>query len=106
MKSSAKNIRLSSLDDLFSTEETRQEAQADAGREKVRMIPLDELHPFAHHPFKVKDDEAMQDTVESVKAYGVLVRPSRGRERRADMSWWRATGGTGPACWRDLRKCR
>ena len=80
MKSSAKNICLSSLDDLFSTEETRQEAQADAGREKVRMIPLDELHPFAHHPFKVKDDEAMQDTVESVKAYGVLV-PAIARPR-------------------------
>ena len=80
MKSSAKNIRLSSLDDLFSTEETRQEAQADAGREKVRMIPLDELHPFAHHPFKVKDDEAMQDTVESVKTYGVLV-PAIARPR-------------------------
>ena len=80
MKCSAKNIRLSSLDDLFSTEETRQEAQADAEREKVRMIPLDELHPFAHHPFKVKDDEAMQDTVESVKAYGVLV-PAIARPR-------------------------
>ena len=80
MKSSAKNIRLSSLDDLFSTEETRQEAQADAGREKVRMIPLDELHPFVHHPFKVKDDAAMQDTVESVKAYGVLV-PAIARPR-------------------------
>lgn len=80
MKSSAKNIRLSNLDDLFSTEETRQQAQADAGREKVRMIPLDELHPFAHHPFKVKDDEAMQDTVESVKAYGVLV-PAIARPR-------------------------
>lgn len=80
MKSSAKNIRLSSLDDLFSTEETRQEAQADAGREKVRMIPLDELHPFAHHPFKVKDDAAMEDTVESVKAYGVLV-PAIARPR-------------------------
>ena len=80
MKSSAKNIRLSSLDDLFSTEETRQEAQADARREKVRMISLDELHPFAHHPFKVKDDEAMQDTVESVKAYGVLV-PAIARPR-------------------------
>ena len=44
------------------------------------MIPLDELHPFAHHPFKVKDDEAMQDTVESVKAYGVLV-PAIARPR-------------------------
>ena len=80
MKSSAKNIRLSNLDDLFSTEETRQQAQADAGREKVRMIPLDELHPFAHHPFKVKDDAAMQDTAESVKAYGVLV-PAIARPR-------------------------
>lgn len=80
MKSSAKNIRLSSLDDLFSTEETRQEAQADARRDKVRMISLDELHPFAHHPFKVKDDAAMQDTVESVKAYGVLV-PAIARPR-------------------------
>ena len=80
MKSSAKNIPLSRLDDQYSTEETRQEAQADAGREKVRMIPLDELHPFAHHPFKVKDDEAMQDTVESVKTYGVLV-PAIARPR-------------------------
>ena len=46
----------------------------------MRMIPLDELHPFAHHPFKVKDDETMQDTVESVKAYGVLV-PAIARPR-------------------------
>ena len=73
MKSSAKNIRLSSLDDLFSTEETRQEAQADARREKVRMISLDELHPFAHHPFKVKDDDAMMETADSIRQYGVLV---------------------------------
>ena len=73
MKSSARNIKLSSVDDLFSTEETRQEGQNGMNREKVRMIPLDELHPFENHPFKVKDDEAMMDTVESVKQYGVLV---------------------------------
>ena len=54
MKSSAKNVKLASVDDLFSTEESR----ADAGREKVMEIPLAELHPFEGHPFKVKDDEA------------------------------------------------
>ena len=69
MKSSARNIELKSVDDLFSTEESR----ADAQREKVQEIPLGELHPFRNHPFKVKDDAAMQDTVESVREYGVLV---------------------------------
>lgn len=69
MKSSAKNINLTSVDDLFSTEESR----ADAGREKVMEIPLTELFPFKDHPFKVKDDEAMADTAESIKEYGVLV---------------------------------
>lgn len=69
MKSSAKNVRLASVDDLFSTEESR----ADEGREKVVEIPLSELHPFKNHPFKVKDDEAMMDTAESIKQYGVLV---------------------------------
>ena len=60
-------------DDLFTTEENRQEIQADAKREKVQMIPLAELHSFRNHPFKVKDDEAMANTVDSVKQYGVLV---------------------------------
>ena len=69
MKSSARNIELKSVDDLFATEESR----ADAQREKVQEIPLGELHPFRNHPFKVKDDAAMQDTVESVREYGVLV---------------------------------
>ena len=63
------NINLKPLDDIFSTEESR----ADAQREKVQEIPLGELHPFRNHPFKVKDDAAMQDTVESVREYGVLV---------------------------------
>ena len=63
------NLNLKPLDDLFSTEESR----ADAQREKVQEIPLGELHPFRNHPFKVKDDAAMQDTVDSVREYGVLV---------------------------------
>lgn len=63
------NINLKPLDDLFSTEESR----ADAQREKVQEIPLGELHPFRNHPFKVKDDAAMQDAVDSVREYGVLV---------------------------------
>ena len=69
MKSSARNIELKSVDDLFATEESR----VDAQREKVQEIPLGELHPFRNHPFKVKDDAAMQDTVDSVREYGVLV---------------------------------
>ncbi len=69
MKSSARNIELKSVDDLFVTEESR----ADDQREKVQEIPLGELHPFRNHPFKVKDDAAMQDTVDSVCEYGVLV---------------------------------
>lgn len=69
MKSSAKKVELASVDDLFSTEESR----ADAHREKVMEIPLSELHSFKGHPFKVKDDEAMMETAESVRQYGVLV---------------------------------
>ena len=73
MKSSARNVKLASVDDLFTTEENRQEIQAEAKREKVQMLPLAELHPFQNHPFKVKDDEAMANTVDSVRQYGVLV---------------------------------
>ena len=73
MKNSGRNIALSSYDDIFSTEADRQVEQADTNREKVQMLPLSEMHPFASHPFKVKDDEAMANTVESVKQFGVLV---------------------------------
>ena len=69
MKSSAKKIELASVDDLFSTEEGRQNAKL----EKIQEIPLSELHPFRNHPFKVKDDEAMMETADSIKQYGVLV---------------------------------
>ena len=69
MKSSAKKVELAPYDDLFSTEESRQ----DAKLEKIQEIPLSELHPFKGHPFKVKDDEAMMETADSVRQYGVLV---------------------------------
>ena len=73
MKSSVRNVKLASVDDLFTTEENRQEIQAEAKREKVQMLPLAELYSFRNHPFKVKDDEAMANTVDSVRQYGVLV---------------------------------
>lgn len=69
MKSSAKNIVLKSVDDIFQTEENR----ADAQCERVQEIPLDQLKPFRNHPFKVRDDQRMLDTVDSIREYGVLV---------------------------------
>lgn len=76
MKSSAKNISLTPLDDLFSTEEERSKDVVGT----VVNIPLSQLHDFPDHPFKVRDDEKMEETVESVKAYGVLV-PAIVRQR-------------------------
>ena len=68
MPKSGLNVSLSSYDDIFSSEEARQEQR----REQVQRIPLDQLFPFKDHPFKVLDDEAMQRTVESVAQFGVL----------------------------------
>ena len=68
MPKSSLNVSLKGADDIFSTEESRQEQQ----REQVQQIPIDELFPFKNHPFKVLDDESMQRTVESVEQYGVL----------------------------------
>ena len=62
------NVALKGLDDLFSSEETRQEEQ----REQVQQIPVSELFPFKNHPFKVLDDDAMTRTVESISQFGVL----------------------------------
>ena len=76
MKSSARKVELASVDDLFTTEENRQ----DAAREKVMEIPLGELFPFPDHPFSVRDDDTMKETVESVKEYGVLM-PAIARPR-------------------------
>lgn len=76
MKGSATKAKLTSYDDLFTTEEIRE----DTKREKVMEIPLEQLHPFRDHPFKVIDDEHMLDTVQSIKEYGVLV-PAIARPR-------------------------
>ncbi len=76
MKSSARKVELASASDLFSTEQERQ----DAKLEKVQNIPLSELYPFPDHPFSVKDDDSMRETVESVKEYGVLI-PAIARPR-------------------------
>ena len=76
MKGNGRKLSLTSYDDLFSTQESRQEA----GREKIIEIPISELHPFKNHPFKVVDDERMLDTAESIREYGVLV-PAIARPR-------------------------
>ena len=68
MPKNSLNVSLKGADDIFSTEESRQEQQ----REQVQQIPIEELFPFKKHPFKVLDDESMQRTVESVEQYGVL----------------------------------
>ncbi|MDD3229299.1 MAG: ParB/RepB/Spo0J family partition protein [Oscillospiraceae bacterium] len=69
MKSSDRKLNLTSYDDIFQTEESR----ADKQREKIVELPISELHTFPNHPFKVRDDDRMNETVESVKEYGVLV---------------------------------
>lgn len=68
MKSSGKNIELASFDSIFSTEETRQ-----GGNQRIQQLPLSELVPFKDHPFRVVDDDRMNETVESIREYGVLV---------------------------------
>lgn len=75
MKSSARNIKMKSFDELFETGDP-----VDSTREKILEIPLNQLFPFKEHPFKVLEDESMQDMVESIKKYGVLV-PAIARPR-------------------------
>ena len=69
MKNSDRKLSLTSYDDIFSTEESRR----DDNREKIVEIPIEQLHPFKNHPFKVVDDERMRDTADSIREYGVLV---------------------------------
>ena len=77
MKSSAKNIQIASYDDLFKTDEER---SADT-LERIQELPLDKLLPFPDHPFKVVDDEKMQDTVDSISRYAQRETPSSTREQ-------------------------
>ena len=102
MKSSAKKVELASVDDLFSTEESR----ADAQREKVLEIPLSELHPFKDHPFKVKDDEAMMETADSIRQYGVAGPGHCPPDPNGGYELVAGTGGTGPANWLARIPCR
>ena len=89
MPKNSLNVSLKGADDIFSTEESRQEQQ----REQVQQIPIGELFPFKNHPFKVLDDESMQRTVESVEQYGVLSpliarpRPEGGYEIISGLGW-------------------
>jgi ParB family chromosome partitioning protein len=76
LKSNAKNIKLTSYDDIFQTETGKEEA----ARERVQEIPIAELFPFKNHPFQVRDDDSMRDTAESIQKYGVLV-PAIARPR-------------------------
>ena len=73
------NLALKGLDDLFSTEENRQEEQ----REQVQQIPIDELHPFTNHPFKVLDDEAMTRTVTAMRSS-----PGTAASMRLNLPGW------------------
>ena len=73
------NLALKGLDDLFSTEENRQEEQ----REQVQQIPIDELHPFTNHPFKVLDDEAMTRTVTATRSS-----PGTAASMRLNLQGW------------------
>ena len=85
MKSSAKKVELAPYDDLFSTEESRQ----DAKLEKIQEIPLSELHPFKNHPFEVKDDEAMMETADSVRQYTAPLLPSDLKGDTAEQLFYR-----------------
>ena len=101
MKSSARKVELASAADLFSTEQERQ----NANLERVQEIALSELYPFPDHPFSVRDDDSMRETVESIKESGVL-QPAIARPRGAvGMSWWPDTAANAPVNWLDWILC-
>ena len=91
MREYGSNINLPSLDNLFSSEQERQ----DAKLEKIQILPLTELHPFRNHPFQVRDDDEMDKMVDSIKEYGVMtpaiVRPRKDGGYEIDG---RSTSGT------------
>ena len=91
MKSSGRKPSLTSYDDIFSTEASRQQ-------EQIQRLALSKLHPFKDHPFRVLDDDRMMETVESVKEYGVLV-PIIARPM-AGMKLCPGIGGSAPVSWR------
>lgn len=94
---SAEKIKLTSYDDLFGTEEQ------ESG-ERITMVPIHLFHPFKDHPFRVLDDEKMQETVESVKQYGVLM-PGIVRPCADGYEVVAGHRGGGPVNWQDLQRC-
>lgn len=99
-KGSAAKVKLSSFDDLFGTE------QPQTGTEQVQEIALSELHEFKGHPFKVLDDEKMQETVESVREHGVLMPGIARPMKMAVMRLLPDTAGDTPVSLSDLLQCR
>lgn len=95
-------IRLKPCVDLFSTEASRQ----DAGLEKIREIPLDQLIPFKDHPFKVIDDESMMDTVQSIREHGILLPLIARPCRMANMRLYQGTAEAMPESWLVWKPCR
>ena len=101
MREYGSNINLPSLDNLFSSEQERQ----DAKLEKIQILPLTELHPFRNHPFQVRDDDEMNKMVDSVKEYGVMTLPLSDPGKMVGMKSWRATAAVMPASGRAWRLC-
>ena len=100
MKSkSAEKIKLTSYDDLFGSSEVTAE-------EKIVSVPIRLFHTFKDHPFRVLDDEKMQETVESVKRYGILMRELYVRMVMVSMRWWQGTADGGRVNWQEWKRCQ
>lgn len=99
-KSSVASL-LTSVDELFTTQEERDAAK----RETVVDIPLSEISDFPNHPFKVKMDEAMMEMADSIRQYGVLVPGMVRPKESGGYEWWQATGARWPASWRKSLPC-
>ena len=101
MQKKGANISLKGYDDIFSTDQSRAEAQ----QERVQEIPLSELHPFEGHPFRVVDDEEMMKTAESVRDFGVLTPAIVRPDPDGGMKSFLVTGGTGHRSLRVRKPC-
>ena len=102
MSSKKAAVTLTAYEDLFSSEAERQEVN----REQVQNVPLELFHPFPNHPFKVLDDEKMQDTVQSISEFGVLVPVLARPRQRAAMRSCPDIDGFTPVSWQGARRFR
>ena len=94
-------LNLPAADDLFSTQEERDEAK----REVIKDIPLAEISDFPNHPYKVKQDESMLELVASIREKACLILPYCARNRKAVMKWWQDTGENSPVSLPGKRIC-